>query len=101
MVKWLKSAPGSSEKSGMNRESFLETVKKQYVEEIHEAFLECEHQEGGVDFPRLSALLGKLMNHAKAQGLTDVEFEELVHTTLPETQGKLDLRRGPAARKAA
>ena len=39
----------------MNRESFLDTVSKQYVNEIHSAYTECETEQGRkVDYGRLN-----------------------------------------------
>lgn len=83
----------------MNRESFLETVKQQYSEEIHEAYLEHAHGGGkDVDMPGLKKKLQKLMASAKVEGLSPAEFEELARTTLPtEIAQKIDL----SSRKAA
>jgi hypothetical protein len=84
----------------MNREGFLETVRRQYFEEINEAFVECEHDDGRtIDYPRLNQELKKLMTHALAQGLPGHEFQELVRTTLPHAWSKLDL--GTADKAAA
>lgn len=69
----------------MNRESFLETVKQQYAEEIHEAYIEHEHGLGGkVDFPALNKQLKKLKASAKVEGLSAQDFDDLVQATLPE-----------------
>jgi hypothetical protein len=69
----------------MNRESFLETVKQQYAEEIHEAYIEHEHGLGGkVDFPALNKHLKKLMASAKVEGLSAQDFQDLAHATLPQ-----------------
>jgi hypothetical protein len=68
----------------MNKESFLETVKQQYAEEIHEAYVEHEHGlHGKIDTPALTQHLKKLMTNAKVEGLSAHDFEELVHSTLP------------------
>jgi len=84
----------------MNRESFLETVKKQYTDEIHEAYLECEH-EGTVDLKALNQRIKKLMSNAKVEGLAPKEFEDLVRTTIPDVAGKLDFKAGTGNKKAA
>jgi hypothetical protein len=76
----------------MDRESFLDTLRQKYAENIHEAYLECEHEDGrSVDYPRLNGLLQKLAKTAKVEGLPPKEFEDLVRSTLPEVNGKLDL----------
>lgn len=82
----------------MDREGYLETVRRQYIEDIQEAYFECEH--GGdfvLDLPTLQQRLGSLMKCAQVDGLPRSEFEELVTTTLPHLQGKLDLTPGRAA----
>ncbi len=67
----------------MDKESFLETLKTQYTEEIREVYLECEHNEA-VDIAKLEAQLKKLMKGARAEGLPSQEFEDLVKSNLPE-----------------
>ena len=80
----------------MNRESFLETVKKHYADEIHEAYLECEHQDPkhgkvSVDHVRLDQILSKLAKTAKHEGLSEIEFHDLVKSVLPEQGQKICL----------
>jgi hypothetical protein len=86
----------------MNRESFLETIKQQYAEEIHEAYIEHEHGLGGkVDYPGLNKHLKKLMNSAKVEGLKPQEFEELAQATLPEEVARqIDLGGAPVKKAA-
>ena len=67
----------------MNKESFLDTLRTQYREDIREAFIECEHQSQ-VDFLTLNIKLKSLMNTAKFEGLPFKDFEDLVNSTLPE-----------------
>ena len=89
----------------MDRESFLETIKKQYADEIHEAFLECEHDDGRrIDYPKLNARLKRLFTNAKAEGLSVKDFHDLVHSTMPGYEDKVDYQSSPgpaAAKKAA
>jgi len=69
----------------MNKESFLEVVRQQYSEEIHEAYVEHSHGGGSkIDIPGLNKRLLKLMANAKVDGLSAHEFEELARATLPE-----------------
>lgn len=82
----------------MDRESFIEVLRKQYSEEITEAYHECEHGAGRpIDYPKLNKLLAKLMRNAKVEGLSAKDFEELVVTTLPGIGQKIDLRLTKAA----
>ena len=83
----------------MNKESFLEVVKQQYSDEIHAAYIECEHGHGKVDFKGLNERLQKLMANAKVEGLAPCDFEELARATLPaEVASTIELNPG---RKAA
>jgi hypothetical protein len=76
----------------MNREGFLETMRRQYVEDIHEAYQASLHEGGGrVDYVQLSGLLSKMMRRASMDGLKQPEFEELVYSTLPLSTGQLQL----------
>jgi hypothetical protein len=76
----------------MDRESFLDTIRSQYAEEINEAYLECEHENGRqIDVKKLNELLTKLMKTAKVDGLPPREFEDLVKSTLPKIVGMVDL----------
>jgi hypothetical protein len=67
----------------MDRDDFLDNIRRQYADEIHEAYLECEHETGKVDFAQLNKKLGKLMKSAKAEGLQNKEFIDLAMSTLP------------------
>jgi hypothetical protein len=66
----------------MNRESFLEAVKKHYSEEVHSAFVQCEHGKD-IDYSRLTHLISKLRDAAKCEGLPHTDFEDLVKSALP------------------
>jgi hypothetical protein len=74
----------------MDREGFLETIRRQYAEDIQEAYLESEHEGGEVDYGALRDRLGKLMRNAKVDGLPHKDFQDLVLSTLPQVEGKLD-----------
>lgn len=74
----------------MNREDFLDTIRKQYADEIHEAYIECAHEAGNTDWSVLNGKLSKLMRSAKAEGLPNKDFVDLVQSTLPaEARGFL------------
>jgi len=69
----------------MDKETFSETIRQHYADEIHEAFLECEHDDGrSVDLVKLNQSLARLMANAKAEGLSPRDFEELVKSCLPQ-----------------
>ena len=69
----------------MNREDFLDTVTRQYSEEIHAVYVECESDSGrNVDYEKLNIRLRKLMTNAKVDGLSPKEYIELVKHTIPQ-----------------
>jgi hypothetical protein len=82
----------------MDREGFLETIRRQYIEDIHEAYAESLHEGGGrVDYVHLSTVLSKVMRRASMDGLKQLDFEELVYSTLPLSTGQLQLSMPPQA----
>lgn len=81
----------------MDREAFLEVLRKQYADEIYEAYLECEHEDGKINFVELNNALRKLMNSAKSEGLLAKDFEDLVKSTLPEVIDNLEVFSNRAA----
>lgn len=80
----------------MTREEFTEVIRKQYAEKINSAYLECEHQAGHIDYPRLRQSLIALLKNARVEGLSQKEFHDLIESTLPE-----DVRNGLDTFKAA
>ena len=69
----------------MDREDFLFALREQYAEEIQEAYLQCEHEEGKViDYSALKGLLMKMMKTARVDGLPSEDFSDLVRSTLPD-----------------
>jgi len=82
----------------MTKESFLDTVSKQYINEIQGAYAHCEIEHGSqVDYKKLNLLLKKLLTHAKVDGLSAKEFIELVKGTLPGVSEKVDFTMNRAA----
>lgn len=67
----------------MDREGFIEALRKQYADELHEAYLECEHT-AKVDMVALKTRIDKLKRQAKVEGLPEREFDDLVESALPE-----------------
>ena len=54
----------------MNKEDFLDTLREQYAEEIYEAYLECEHQNGqDIDLSELDSRLKKMMHTARGRSI--------------------------------
>jgi hypothetical protein len=81
----------------MDKESFLEGLRKQFANEIQEVYLECEHDRGEVDISRLNSMLKKLMAGARLQGLPEKDFLDLLKSTLPDHWDDLDWAKSRAA----
>jgi hypothetical protein len=82
----------------MDREGFLETMRRQYIEDIHEAYQASLHEGGGkVDYVQLSGMLSKVMRRASMDGFKQMDFEELVYSTIPLSTGQLQLSMPPQA----
>ena len=76
----------------MDRDDFLFALKERYAEEIYEAYLECEHDDGKViDFNQLNSMLAKLQRSAIVEGLTPEDFDELLRAELPDIHNKVQL----------
>lgn len=74
----------------MNREDFIHTLRDQYADEIHAAYIHCEHSgTQKVDFKELSRLLENMVRLAKTDGLSEADFWELVRCTIPEASDYL------------
>jgi hypothetical protein len=80
----------------MNRESFLETIRRQCSEDIVEAYQAAVHvdKDGhpNVDYEQLSKLLNRLMKNVAKEGITHLEFAELVYSNLPQASGRISLK---------
>jgi len=67
-----------------SRESFIEILNSRFCEDIREAYLECEHGPGKpIDYIKLGQILARLLETAKAAGLSAAEFQELMMASLP------------------
>jgi len=86
----LKFRQENADNGFMNRESFLETVRKQYCERISASYMLCEHG-GRINVEELGAQLKPLKKMAAREGLTHGEFDELVFSFFPDVRGKVDL----------
>jgi hypothetical protein len=67
----------------MDRDDFIEDLKRQFADSITEAYLECEHEKGAVDYPALKDRIEKIGKAAKVDGLKTTEYHELVCCVLP------------------
>ena len=80
----------------MNRESFLETIRRQCSEDIVEAYQQAVHMDKTgtpvVDYEQLSKMLNRLMKNVAKDGVTHLEFAELVYSNLPQASGKISLK---------
>jgi hypothetical protein len=77
----------------MDRETFLEEVRKQYAEKIVSAYMECEHGPDGqkrVNWIQVNQKLTKLMKNAQVDGLPAKDFMELVKAELPDAWEHLE-----------
>lgn len=83
----------------MNRESFLETVRKQYCDRISASYLLCEH-EGRVNVEEFGAQLKPLKKMAEREGISFSEFDELVFSFFPDIRGRVDLEIVPYSKAA-
>ncbi len=88
--KGLKFRQKIADPVSMNRESFLETVRKQYGERINASYMLSEHG-GRVDLHEWGAQLRPLKKMAAREGLSHSEFDELVYSFFPDVRGKVDL----------
>jgi hypothetical protein len=67
----------------MNREDFIDQLKQQFANGIFEAYLECEHEHGEVDFTALKSELDRIARAAAVEGLNAGDFHELIFGVLP------------------
>lgn len=75
----------------MTKETFMETLKTRYGEEIQGAYAEWAHKTR-VDFSVLNEQLRILMEASHLEGLPEKEFEDLLKITLPEAiMGKVEI----------
>jgi len=73
----------------MDKEGFLDTIRKQYIDEIREAYLECAHGKN-VDYIELNQALTRLMKSAKAEGLAAKDFMDLAKAELGEAWARIE-----------
>jgi hypothetical protein len=67
----------------MDREDFIDQLRQQFANGIFEAYLECEHEHGEVDYPALKSNLERIEKAAKVEGLPPKDFHELIFGVLP------------------
>lgn len=81
----------------MNRESYLETVKKQFTDEIHSAYIHCQHEGPNnsrlLDISALESKLQKLKRVAVAEGISENDFDDLIHAAIPESQVSANIKK--------
>jgi hypothetical protein len=86
----------------MDRESFLEAVRKHFANDIQEIYRDCEnHSDRGFDLARMNRLFRSLWKGARAQGIGEKDFLELIRTTIPDHWQEVDLsaRSEPGAKQ--
>ncbi len=67
----------------MDRDDFIDQLKQQYANGIFEAYLQCEHERGEVDFSTLKERLERIGKAAAVEGLRPGDFHELIFGVLP------------------
>jgi len=82
----------------MDKEEWKECLMEQYAEQVFEAYQECTDYDGRfVDQDKLNALLVRILNNAKVDGLSESEFEDIVHSTLSDVSFELEYNLDEAA----
>ncbi|MDH4262456.1 MAG: hypothetical protein OEV78_05350 [Spirochaetia bacterium] len=74
----------------MDNESFHDGLIRQYVDEIREAYIECEHKDK-FNIEEYKGKLNKLLHSAKVEGLSADDFWNLVEEQDSEIFSKLNL----------
>jgi len=72
----------------MNSESFQENLARQYVDEIREAYIECEHKDK-FNIEEYKDKLNHLLHAAKVEGLSAENFWNLVEEQDPDIYSKV------------
>ena len=67
----------------MNRDDFIEALGRQYRDEIHEAMIECEHNNV-IQVDEFGKKLKELNRVAQIEGLPSGEFWGIVEELCPE-----------------
>ena len=73
----------------MDKEGFLDAIRKQYTDEIRAAYLQSEHGKS-IDYVQLHHALTRLMKTAKIQGLGTRDFMDLAKGELGETWSQIE-----------
>lgn len=74
----------------MNRDAFLDILKRQYSDEISFTYSKHDHHTGsGLDILKLDEELAKLRRSAEVEGLPAEEFDGLVRSKLAHVHDKL------------
>lgn len=69
----------------MNRDDIVETLKREFSEEIREALLESEQNRGKiVDYDKLNKKIEQAWRAAKLAGLTADDFADVIENVIPE-----------------
>ncbi|MDR3607024.1 MAG: hypothetical protein P4M08_06550 [Oligoflexia bacterium] len=68
----------------MNRESFIDTLRSKYSDDVLAALSECSHKDREVDLEELRAKLAHLAKVATLEGLGLDEFRMIVSSRLPQ-----------------
>lgn len=74
----------------MDREDYLETLSRQFSEEVREAFIESEHHDT-FDFAGFQTKVHAIWVAARSGGLSPDRFRSILTDVTPEYAGRLSL----------
>ncbi|MGE0614758.1 MAG: hypothetical protein AB7P04_03885 [Bacteriovoracia bacterium] len=72
----------------MSRIDFMEILKEQYAEEIHTVYVESKRGKT-VDLPEFTIKLLKLFKCAKAEGMSEQDYFDLVQAEAPQVWSQI------------
>jgi len=80
------------EENSMNKSDHLETLKTHYLEEIHEALRESEHEKGTIiDYVKLNDLILYSWKSAHIQGVDLETFVNWIGDAIPQHIDNIDI----------
>jgi hypothetical protein len=84
----------------MNRDTFLETIRRRYLADLRDAYFECEQAETKqLDQEKFQKLLSKLVKHAQMAGMPQSEIEGALSVVVPQIS--VEIARDGRIQKAA
>lgn len=75
----------------MNREDFLDTLVRQFTEEVREAYVECEHTRTAFDTADFEKRVHKIWKAAELDGVSKVQFRAILMDVVPDYVDRIPL----------